>query len=214
MHTHKFTQSGLGQAPFTLSGVVDNCRSPAPGEAARPAGSCDHCYTGIRYEFHLLSADGVRSKVGSDCIKKAGDRGLISLANAERNRRSREDARAKRQAATEKEFARQRAFNGGHTDWEHREFERLRDLAIEQEKIAKALKILRPLAELLDDGKEYGFRAEVSRNLRAGTMQYGRAATLISEIIAKQTARKNSAEYQEVFTKIEAQLGKAREILK
>ena len=76
------------------------------------------------------------------------------------------------------------------------------------------MKILRPLAELLDDGKEYGFRAEVSRNLRAGTMQYGRAATLISEIIAKQTARKNSAEYQEVFTKIEAQLGKAREILK
>ena len=103
---------------------------------------------------------------------------------------------------------------GARPQWKKNSRGSASDLAIEQEKIAKALKILRPLAELLDDGKEYGFRAEVSRNLRAGTMQYGRAATLISEIIAKQTARKNSAEYQEVFTKIEAQLGKAREILK
>lgn len=66
---HPFERSGLGKAPFQFVGQSENVYSPAPG-IQQPGGTCDHCGTGIRYEFHIQSADGRVSKVGCDCILK------------------------------------------------------------------------------------------------------------------------------------------------
>lgn len=193
MDTHTFTLSGLGQAPFTLIGVDDNCKSPAPGVAPRPAGSCDHCATAIRFEFHLQSADGVNSKVGSDCIKKSGDRGLISLANREKNRRAREAAQSKRQTVREAEFARQRIQNGGLTDAEIRG-NKIDLLNAERDvKIARAMAILLPVADALDDRQEWSFRSDIARSMRGGQPPRGRAVKIVCEIIAKTAGCKNSA---------------------
>jgi hypothetical protein len=83
---HCFEKSGLGLAPFQYLGCVDLGRSKA---------ACQYCGTGIRYQFFLQSADGKKFYVGSDCIYKSGDAGLINIAKKERSRLAKEkrDAR-------------------------------------------------------------------------------------------------------------------------
>jgi hypothetical protein len=78
MKQHPFTVSGLGNAPFECVGVTENKSSGLPdkhgviiGYAGQSLGSCDHCGTAITYEYHIVSAEGKRSVVGSSCIQKA-----------------------------------------------------------------------------------------------------------------------------------------------
>jgi hypothetical protein len=74
---HIFEKAGLGKAPFKVTGISENLFSiPGVPGSTKPGGSCDYCSTSIRYEFHIVSADGKRSKVGCDCINKAGDAGI------------------------------------------------------------------------------------------------------------------------------------------
>lgn len=60
---HPFEQSGLGVSPFRCMGVTD---------LGTASGSCKFCGHGIRYAFHVQSADGVKFDVGSDCVEKTG----------------------------------------------------------------------------------------------------------------------------------------------
>lgn len=77
---HKFTLAGLGQAPFKFTGMEEKTYNPCPGAmmvvALQPGGTCAYCGTTIRYCYGIVSADGIRSVVGSECINKAGDEGL------------------------------------------------------------------------------------------------------------------------------------------
>ena len=81
---HPFERAGLGKAPFRFVGVSEKMYSPAPGVPAKPGGSCDYCGNGIRYEFHVRSADGQTFKVGCDCIVKVSDKGSRLLTDIER----------------------------------------------------------------------------------------------------------------------------------
>lgn len=91
---HKFEQAGLGKAPFRFVGVEER-RGPireldkngqptgveygAPGQ---PMGTCDYCGQGIAICCTIVSADGKRFIVGSDCVAKTGDAGLRTVKTA------------------------------------------------------------------------------------------------------------------------------------
>jgi hypothetical protein len=86
---HPFTVAGLGEAPFTLGSVVDR---------RRVASSCDACGHAVRYEFHIRSADGKTSRVGSDCILKLNSTADSRLIEATR----RKVAQMKKQAEADR----------------------------------------------------------------------------------------------------------------
>lgn len=105
---HKFTIAGLGEAPFRLTGIYElppkslaeaNPTAYNNALAALPKnvgfGTCHYCGTGIMRNFEITSADGKRSVVGCDCIKKAGDHGLIKAVSIIERDKRREKARAK-----------------------------------------------------------------------------------------------------------------------
>jgi hypothetical protein len=72
---HAFEVAGLGRAPFRFVGLSENVID-AGGEQ-KAGGCCAYCFTGIRFECHILSSDGKRTTVGSNCIEKVGDAGLL-----------------------------------------------------------------------------------------------------------------------------------------
>lgn len=84
--THKFELAGLGQAPYRLVGVRENVFINADG-TTKGGGTCDYCSNGIRYEYHIESADGKTFKVGSDCVTKCdSSRSLIDPVKREVSR--------------------------------------------------------------------------------------------------------------------------------
>lgn len=107
--THVFERSGCGRAPFRFVGcheargpmkcVVDGVTVEV-GSPGQPMGSCRHCGTGIAICCTIQDADGKTFVVGSTCVGKTGDAGLIrsyknSPEKREMDRRRREalDAR-------------------------------------------------------------------------------------------------------------------------
>lgn len=73
---HVFEIAGLGLAPFRFVGLSENALR-FPDGSSKAGGSCDYCGAGIRWECHIRSADGRRSKIGCDCVRKCGDAGLL-----------------------------------------------------------------------------------------------------------------------------------------
>jgi hypothetical protein len=92
---HKFEAAGLGKAPFRFVGCESKTYQACPGAPLQPGGSCDYCGTAITIHCHVVSADGRRFKVGSDCIAKVGDAGLKRAVDAKKKeaRKAREAAR-------------------------------------------------------------------------------------------------------------------------
>lgn len=71
---HTFTQSGLGRAPFAAI-------TPPIGEASNNFAGifyCEHCGRTIKNRHFVASACGKTSIVGSSCVEKTGDTGLIA----------------------------------------------------------------------------------------------------------------------------------------
>jgi hypothetical protein len=73
---HVFERAGLGKAPFRCVGYSENFITHPDG-STQAAGSCDYCGTGIRHQCQIRSRDGRLFKVGSDCVAKTGDAGLL-----------------------------------------------------------------------------------------------------------------------------------------
>ena len=82
---HCFEQKGLGLAPFTYLYCTEG------------KSSCQYCSTSIRYKFYIRSADGKEFFVGSDCVMKTGDAGLISTVKKAKSQLD----KAKREAKKE-----------------------------------------------------------------------------------------------------------------
>lgn len=87
---HKFEKAGLGRAPFRLVSYERITYQACHGAPIQPGGCCDYCGTGIMDAFWIRSADGNRFKVGSDCVEKTGDRGLVNVVKRQANRIKRE----------------------------------------------------------------------------------------------------------------------------
>ncbi|MEG0868437.1 MAG: hypothetical protein RSD49_16375 [Hafnia sp.] len=67
--THVFEASGLGKPPFRLVGYRD---------AGEDCVRCEHCSTRIKNIFLVASSDDRIALVGSTCVRKTGDKGLIN----------------------------------------------------------------------------------------------------------------------------------------
>jgi len=85
---HQFEQAGLGKAPFRYVGFRER-RGPEKildkdgkwhglecGAPGQPMGTCAYCGQGIAICCEIVSSDGKRFVVGSDCVEKTGDAGL------------------------------------------------------------------------------------------------------------------------------------------
>ena len=97
--THRHVFNHLGPAPYRYTGCREN-RFVMPGFGSKPGGTCDHCGTGILYEFHFIAANGHRFKVGSSCVTKSGDAGLrrVIAADVKAQQKAVRDARKKAKA--------------------------------------------------------------------------------------------------------------------
>lgn len=73
---HVFERAGLGKAPFRCVGYSEKFITHPDG-STQAAGSCDYCGTGIRFQCQIRSRDGHVFKVGTDCVAKTGDAGLL-----------------------------------------------------------------------------------------------------------------------------------------
>lgn len=67
---HPFESAGLGLAPFRFESMEHRTFRAVAGAPTQVGSSCDYCGTGICYLFWIVSADGRRFKVGSDCVAK------------------------------------------------------------------------------------------------------------------------------------------------
>ncbi len=73
---HVFERAGLGKAPFRCVGAHEEYITHPDG-TTQASGSCQFCGMGIRNVFMIRGADGKMFKVGSDCVARTGDEGLI-----------------------------------------------------------------------------------------------------------------------------------------
>ncbi len=83
---HIFEAADLGKGPFRLSHVT------AEG------GGCQYCGTGIVYRFYIKGQDSRVFYVGSDCVMKTGDLGLMRVVELQVKKLQKE-LREKREAA-------------------------------------------------------------------------------------------------------------------
>jgi hypothetical protein len=74
---HCFEAAGLGIPPFSVSGFEKRVYQACPGAAVQPGASCAYCGTGIIYCCVIKDAHGKTFVVGSDCVQKTGDAGII-----------------------------------------------------------------------------------------------------------------------------------------
>jgi hypothetical protein len=97
---HVFERRGLGKAPFAVVGSYTSVFQATPDAPKQPGTCCDYCGTGIMYVVSIRSRDNRTFKVGSDCVAKTGDAGLIKAY------KNRPEVRARaRDAATAKDAA-------------------------------------------------------------------------------------------------------------
>lgn len=75
--THVFERSGLGKAPFKFIGMHTCTYQACHGAPIQAGSSCDHCGTGIMYVCTIRDSLGKTFKVGSSCVLKTGDAGMI-----------------------------------------------------------------------------------------------------------------------------------------
>lgn len=73
---HVFERAGLGLAPFRCVGFGESY-IVHPDGTTQASGCCAYCSTGIRYTCRIRSRDGREFVVGTDCVAKTGDAGLL-----------------------------------------------------------------------------------------------------------------------------------------
>lgn len=68
----------MGAPPYRYIGH-ERCMFTVPGtDINRPGALCDHCATSIADCYFFVSKDGKRFKVGSSCVNKSEDKGMIN----------------------------------------------------------------------------------------------------------------------------------------
>lgn len=103
---HAFERAGLGLAPFKCIGEIEKTYQACPGAPIQVGGSCDYCGTGIRYQYIIKDRTGHTFKVGSECVRKTGDAGLIKqFKNLPEVRKRARDKRAAKDETNKAEWA-------------------------------------------------------------------------------------------------------------
>ena len=87
---HAFETAGLGLAPFRFVGCVEKKYQACHGAPIQPGGTCDFCGNAIMECCVIISSDGRTFMVGSVCVYKTGDAGLVRVVKADERRRKAE----------------------------------------------------------------------------------------------------------------------------
>ena len=213
---HVFEAAGLGKAPFKLVGIFElpskalqEANPDAYNNALRSLplhvgmGTCHFCGHAIMVNCMIQSADGKKFMVGTDCVAKTGDKGLVDKVKMERRKQAREKREEKRRAEFRKaaedrkahmelELKAQRERNGGLTDEE-----------VKQQKLNAKIAKLAPLADALDDGRGV-FRQSVAIDMRrTGQLPRGRGRDIMLEILAKQKGRSGTKAFLAEYERLE-----------
>ena len=207
--THVFDH--LGPAPYRFQGVTQNLFTIAGcPEASKPGGTCDHCGTGILWEFHLVAADGRAFKVGSSCILKSGDAGLRHAVTDHQR------AQRERRAVTRRAAQAARPNSAAAAAWEAAQCAacdarqdalaaRAVALAAKLEGLADVLRALDTEADAIG-GVYESFPASLARQLRAeGSLSPRQADCALRLVYGRRSARNAdalNATFQQVTTRL------------
>src|SRR5947209_2493234 len=80
---HLFEKKGLGKAPFNFIGWFEGKAHADEFTSSANCTSCAFCFTAIKSCFRIESSDDKSFIVGSECVKKTGDAGLMKAVNQE-----------------------------------------------------------------------------------------------------------------------------------
>jgi len=197
--THDWELAGLGLAPFKLAGTSDNLIR-YPDGSTQAGGTCDACGQGIRYEFIIASSDGRRFIVGSECVRKTGDKTVSADVDREIAKRKRQAREAVRNAERDARAAVVREAN------EKRAPVAEYDRGYNAAPIAALRAVYDPIAAELADGKG-GFRDDIASDLRregAVSLPRGRGVEIVCDILAKARGKKGSDAYRKRYDEIAA----------
>lgn len=198
---HVFEIAELGKAPFRVVGAIELPSkslleaNPAAYNAVMASlpngigfGTCHYCGHDLKYNFIIKSADEKRFVVGSECVYKTGDKGMIDKVKYEL-----------RKIAREKRFAKA-------------EQERLIREQAAKEKLHRIRVLLEHVAEVLKDGKG-GFRDDVAKRMMLeGNLPYGRGLDITLDILAKQCGKRGSDKYHNEFNRVIGIFNQVREL--
>jgi hypothetical protein len=100
---HCFEIAGLGRAPFQFIGFQAKTYQACDDAPIQPGGSCAYCGQAIIHCCTIEDADGKRFEVGTTCVNKTGDKGMIRAYK--QSVEWREYQREQRHAREEKKIA-------------------------------------------------------------------------------------------------------------
>lgn len=198
---HSWEFYGIGKAPFTLLSVIDR------------HGTCEVCSRAIRVNCRVRDAEGKVFGVGSSCIHKSGDLGLINKAKEEQKRRRKKKRAAQAEQERQARLEQERSRNGGLTDWELEQKELSEKEAKRLALLAEAIELLDPLARYLER-QNGSFCQSIAQGFYKGTLPRGRGISLTLEILAKRKGRKNSKAYLAEYEAVESIFNQAQAIIK
>lgn len=206
---HLWEAAGLGVAPFRVVGLAEMPslslaeHNPAAYQNAMQSlprgygiGSCRCCAAGLKNNYLIESSDGKKFAVGSECVNKAGDGGLVDKMRYIKRQVDRDKRFKEREAACIARHEEERSRNGGLTDDEVAAQRREQEETARLEALAPLLEVLEPIAQRLADGRG-GFRDSIAKDLREGKMPEGRGLDIMVEILAKQKGRRRSDAYED-----------------
>jgi hypothetical protein len=185
---HTFTQSGLGNAPFSL------CSPEHPLAKLNKAFMCEHCGTMLKNRFFVLSSNKIVSVVGIDCLKKTDDAGLIDGATRLIKQRKADERMALMNAKAEPKKELERACFDGLT---------LNEVIVQcLDGASKARLALRNKInglEITGILEQSAFGYDMAAVAKKGGALSESMVRCITEIVAKHIsgARKNSQQYNE-----------------
>lgn len=128
---HPFEKAGLGQAPFRCIGLWSMPsksvleQNPeaynmamASGPKGLAKGCCDYCGTGILHHYIIQDKTGHKFVVGSECVFKTADSGLIyEIKIIEKQARQAKNAEKRAAEAETRRVAREEKVNATKAEW-------------------------------------------------------------------------------------------------
>ena len=228
MMLHEFEIAGLGKAPFKFL-YVASLPSPSLAEQNPQAyqnamrdlpkgvalGCCAYCGHDLVHNFIVRSSDGKEFSVGSECIEKVGDKGLITAVRLHERQVRQEKRRAKEAAEHE---ARRVAWEAGREVREAEEAAALATLTQENTRIREineyAIRVLQLsyqssfVENLLSElrGKEDP-RPQYQRRARLVTDYPPKLKTILCDMAGRLAGRRGSKAYDAEYDAMEKYLG-------
>lgn len=191
--THVFEVSGIGFAPF---GVV----SPSHDfQQACPVFWCEHCGRTLKHRHFVKDVNGKIAVVGSQCILKSGDAGLVDEFKLTQKRIRAEQRQAIHDKAITEALEEERQRFSGMTRAEIEAVvkERREELARAFFSVASQSEVLEIMQGLISEGNSFSFNMVML--MRDLAKMSERQWQVIAEIVARfksNGSRKNSKAYK------------------